>query len=109
MVVLRHLLATTPGAIAAILALPIGTMHSRLGRATAELRQIMGRTMRDLDRLVGESLAGLPGLDTATRKRARRLAIEGPSGTPAPAAGVSPRSAARTRSGSSRALHALRC
>lgn len=41
-VVLRHLLGYTPPQIAGVLAIPEGTVNSRLGRAMAELRDALG-------------------------------------------------------------------
>ncbi len=41
-VVLRHLLDYTPPEIAEILDIPVGTVNSRLGRALAELRELLG-------------------------------------------------------------------
>lgn len=41
-IVLRHLLDHSPAEIADLLDLPVGTVHSRLARALAELRDLLG-------------------------------------------------------------------
>ena len=46
MIVLRHLLDYTPGEIAQLLALPRGTVNSRLRRGLDELARRLGEDLR---------------------------------------------------------------